>query len=190
MGTGRPIKPLILSEGDQAKLEMIARRPKTDQRTALRARIVRAWARGASNQKVAASLHVTAQTVGTWRERFRTGGLGALGARPRSGPPRKITAAKVEEVVTRTLEKKPRQATHWSTRTMAAASALRCCPAGKGSALWLSRSARLARLWAQAAFAGKLQALHRPLLCGEGARYRRPVFEPAGANSRRGALCG
>ena len=124
MRTGRPIKPLPLTENDKTKLEMIARRPKTDQRTALRARIVLACARGASNQKVAASLHVTAQTVGTWRERFRTGGLGALGDLPRSGPPRKITDAKVEEVITRTLEKKPRHATHWSTRTMAAASGL------------------------------------------------------------------
>ena len=124
MRTGRPIKPLALTEDDKSKLEMIARRPKTDQRTALRARIVLACARGASNQKVAASLHVTAQTVGTWRERFRTGGLGALGDLPRSGPPRKITDAKVEEVITCTLEKKPRHATHWSTRTMAAASGL------------------------------------------------------------------
>ena len=124
MRTGRPIKPLTLNEEDKAKLEMIARRPKTDQRTALRARIVLACAQGLTNQKVAARLHVTAQTVGTWRERFRTGGLGALGDLPRSGPPRKITDAKVEEVVTRTLEKKPRHATHWSTRTMAAASGL------------------------------------------------------------------
>jgi transposase len=79
---------------------------------------------GQSNQAVAARLGVTAQTVGTWRERFRQGGLGALGDRPRSGQPRKITDAKVEEVITRTLEKRPKNATHWSTRTMAQASGL------------------------------------------------------------------
>jgi transposase len=124
MRTGRPIKPLILTEDDRAKLAMIARRPKTDQRTAQRARIVLACAGGLSNQAVAAQLEVTAQTVGTWRERFRLGGLGALGDAPRSGQPRKISDAKVEEVITRTLETRPAQATHWSTRTMAMASGL------------------------------------------------------------------
>ena len=118
------MKPLQLLEADQAKLELMARRPKTDQRTAQRARIVLACARGLSNAAVAAERGVTVQTVGKWRERFRTGGLAVLGDAPRSGPPRKITDAKVEEVVTRTLEKRPPHATHWSTRTMAAASGL------------------------------------------------------------------
>lgn len=124
MRTGRPIKPLLITEEERAKLELIARRPKTDQRTAQRARLVLACAAGTNNQTVAASLGVTAQTVGTWRERFRTGGLGALGDLPRSGQPRKLTDDKVEAVVTRTLETRPANATHWSTRTMAAASGL------------------------------------------------------------------
>jgi len=106
-------------------LELIARRPKTDQRTAMRARIVLGCACGESNQAVAAKLGVTAQTVGTWRERFRVGGLAALGDLPRSGQPRKVTDAQVEEVVTRTLETRPEHATHWSTRKMAAASGLK-----------------------------------------------------------------
>ena len=103
---------------------MLARRPKTDQRTALRACIVLGCAAGQSNQVVVSRLGVTQQTVCTWRERFRTGGLGALGDLPRSGQPRKITDDKVEEVITRTLEKRPENATHWSTRTMAKASGL------------------------------------------------------------------
>jgi transposase len=124
MNIGRPIKALSVTEDEKSKLEMMVRRPKTDQRTAQRARIVLACAGGGTNQAVAARLGVTAQTVGTWRERFRTGGLGALGDLPRSGQPRKITDAKVEEVVTRTLETRPTHATHWSTRTMAVASGL------------------------------------------------------------------
>jgi len=122
--TGRPIKPLVLKPEEQSKLELMARRPKTDQRTAQRARIVLDCAAGLSNTAVAARRGVTIQTVGKWRERFRTRGLVALGDAPRSGQPRKITDAKVEEVVTRTLEKKPAHATHWSTRSMAAASGL------------------------------------------------------------------
>lgn len=121
---GRPIKPLSLTEEEKAKLKLLAKRPKTDQRTALRARIVLACAEGLSNQAVAAKLQVTGQTVGTWRERFRTGGLNALGDLPRPGQPRQITDTNVEAVVTRTLETRPTKATHWSTRTMAEASGL------------------------------------------------------------------
>jgi transposase len=124
MRTGRPVKPLQLTEEEKSKLETLARRPKTDQRTAQRARIVLACARGLSHQAVAISVGVTMQTVGTWRERFRTGRLNALGDLPRPGQPRKITDDKVEAVVTRTLETRPPKATHWSTRSMAAASGL------------------------------------------------------------------
>lgn len=124
MRRGRPLKPLELNAEERSKLEMISRRPKTDQRTALRARIVLGCASGQSIGEVAAALKVSAQTVGTWRERFRLGRLGALGDLPRSGQPRKITDAKIEEVITRTLETRPTKATHWSTRTMAKASGL------------------------------------------------------------------
>jgi transposase len=125
MRTGRPIQPLVLSDEDKAKLALMARRPKTDQRTAQRARIVLDCSRGLSNLAVAQQRGVTVQTVGKWRERFRVGGMRALGDAPRSGQPRKITDAKVEEVVTRTLETRPKNATHWSTRTMAEASGLK-----------------------------------------------------------------
>ena len=124
MATGRPTKPLILGPQEQSKLELMARRPKTDQRTALRARIVLECAAGKSNTAVASKLKVTLQTVGKWRERFLQGRLGALGDAPRSGQPRKITDEKVEAVITRTLETRPKDATHWSTRTMAEASGL------------------------------------------------------------------
>ncbi|MFM7815510.1 MAG: IS630 family transposase, partial [Verrucomicrobiota bacterium] len=99
-------------------------RPKTDQRTAQRSRIVLDCASGLSNTAVAAKCLVTIQTVGKWRERFLKGRLGALGDAPRSGQPCKITDQKVEEVITRTLETRPKNATHWSTRTMAEASGL------------------------------------------------------------------
>jgi transposase len=124
MLTGRPMEPLVLNAEEKAKLELMARRPKTDQRTAQRARIVLDCAAGLSNTTVAARRGVTLQTVGKWRRRFLAGRLGALGDAPRSGQPRKLTDAKVESVVTRTLETRPRHATHWSTRTMAEASGL------------------------------------------------------------------
>jgi transposase len=124
MRTGRPKKELTLSAEEKAKLQLMARRPKTDQRTALRARIVLDCATGLSNSAVAVKRGVRIQTVGKWRQRFVEGRLEALGDAPRSGPPRKITDAQIEAVVTRTLETGPPQATPWSTRTMAAASGL------------------------------------------------------------------
>jgi len=118
------MKPLVLTTGEKAKLELMARRPKTDQRTAQRARIVLDCATGLSNTTVATKRGVTLPTVGKWRQRFLDGRLGALGDAPRSGQPRKLTDAKVEAVITRTLETRPKNATHWSTRTMAQASGL------------------------------------------------------------------
>lgn len=118
------MKELALQAGEKTKLELMARRPKTDQRTAQRARIVLDCAAGLSNTAVAAKRGVTIQTVGKWRQRFLDGRLGTLGDAPRSGQPRKLTDAKVEAVITRTLETRPVNATHWSTRTMAEASGL------------------------------------------------------------------
>lgn len=124
MPMGRPLKELVLTSAEQSKLELMARRPKTDQRTAQRARIVLDCARGLTNTTVAAQRGVTLATVCKWRQRFLGGRLGALGDAPRSGPPRKLTDAKIEAVITRTLETRPKNATHWSTRTMAEASGL------------------------------------------------------------------
>lgn len=124
MPMGRPLRELVLTSDEQSKLELMARRPKTDQRTAQRARIVLDCAQGLANTAVAVKRGVTLATVGKWRQRFLDGRLGALGDAPRSGQPRKLTDAKVEAVITRTLETRPKNATHWSTRTMAQASGL------------------------------------------------------------------
>ena len=71
MRTGRPKQPIILDEADKEKLELLARRPKTAQRVAMRSKIVLRAARGLANQEIASQLGVTGSTVGKWRERFR-----------------------------------------------------------------------------------------------------------------------
>jgi len=116
---GRPTKPIALSEEDRAKLQEWARRPKSAQRLALRARIVLGCADGMENRQVARQLRIADQTVCKWRERFRSGGLDGLADEPRPGTPRKITDGQVEALITRTLETVPAQGTHWSTRSMA-----------------------------------------------------------------------
>jgi len=120
MSLGRPKTPLTLTDEEQAKLRSWANRPTAAQRLALRARIVLACAEGHTNADVARRLHLTPHTVGKWRARFLEGRLEGLADEPRPGAPRSITDAQVEEVITRTLESKPDNATHWSTRGMAA----------------------------------------------------------------------
>jgi transposase len=119
MRSGRPKQPLTIEPVDGEKLLLLARRPKTAQRAALRAKIVLRAAEGLSNQQIAAQLGVCGTTVGKWRERYRRQGMDGLSDDPRPGAPRKITDAKVEEAVTQTLEGLPRAATHWSTRSLA-----------------------------------------------------------------------
>ncbi len=119
MRTGRPKAPLILSLEEQETLQRWARRPKTAQALAQRARIVLACATGKGNDVVARELGVIRQTVGRWRTRFINKRLDGLLDEPRPGAPRKITDAEVEAVLRLTLEKRPRDATHWSTRSMA-----------------------------------------------------------------------
>ena len=78
---------------------------------------------GRSNIAVAADLEVSDETVGKWRSRFLERRLDGLSDEPRSGRPRAVTD-EVERVITLTLESTPKDATHWSTRSMAQRSGL------------------------------------------------------------------
>lgn len=120
----RPKPALVLSEDERQVLTKWANRPKSTQRLALRARIVLACADEPSNKAVAARLCVCGATVGTWRNRFVARRLEGLADEPRPGAPRAVTDDEVERVVTQTLETKPTNATHRSTRGMAKASGL------------------------------------------------------------------
>ena len=119
MAIGRPTKPLEVSAEEKEKLMMLARRPKSAQAMAMRARIVLGCEEALTNGAVAKKLHITGATVCKWRERFRVNRLEGLLDEPRPGAPRSVTDAQVEEVVTRTLESMPENSTHWSTRLMA-----------------------------------------------------------------------
>jgi transposase len=111
---------VVLSADERELLEGWARRRKTANALAMRSRIVLAAAGGESNAQIAARLGVHRNTVSTWRRRFVEFRVDGLLDEPRPGQPRKITDAKVEEVIAKTLESAPRNATHWSTRSMAA----------------------------------------------------------------------
>jgi len=108
-----------LSVQENNQLIEWTRRHKTSQALALRARIVQACAQGASNTEAAKQLRVTKQTVGKWRGRFVERRLDGLLDEPRPGAPRKHDDAKIEQLIATTLNERPREATHWSTRLLA-----------------------------------------------------------------------
>ena len=124
MQRGRPKAELVITAEERETLRRWARRPKTAQALALRSQIILLCAEGQTNLDVAQHLRITQQTVSKWRARFVTRRLDGLLDEPRPGAPRQISDADVERVVTMTLETTPRDATHWSTRSMAAASGL------------------------------------------------------------------
>ena len=119
MRSGRPKAALAVTPEQREELERLARRRTTAQAVALRARIILRCAEGGHNGEVAEALGITRQTVGRWRVRFINDGVDGLLDEPRPGAPRKISDAHVEKVVTLTLESQPKDATHWSTRSLA-----------------------------------------------------------------------
>lgn len=85
----------------------------------MRSRIVLACADGGSNSEVAQRLGVDRSTVRRWRDRFVEARCDGLLDEPRPGRPRTVDDGKIKDLITATLETTPRDATHWSTRSMA-----------------------------------------------------------------------
>jgi transposase len=111
---------IVLSAEEREQLESWTRRRTSAQALALRSRIVLAAADGLSNGKIAERLGVSRPTVTKWRSRFAADRLDGLVDEPRPGRPRTVTDEHVDEVIVKTLESTPKDATHWSTRSMAA----------------------------------------------------------------------
>jgi len=120
MARGRPKRPLIISDDQRATLEGWSRRQTSANGLAQRARMVLLSAEGLTNEEVARRVGVTGQTVGKWRERFIERGVEGLLDEPRPGAPRTVSDEQAERVIVATLEEAPHNATHWSTRSMAA----------------------------------------------------------------------
>ena len=121
---GRPKTQVVLSEAEREQLQAWARRRKTAQALALRSQIVLHCAAEVQNQDVASRLRITPQTVSKWRHRFVQRRLDGLLDAPRPGAPRTIDDARIDQVIAMTLEQRPSNATHWSTRSMAQVSGL------------------------------------------------------------------
>jgi len=173
---GRPNAELSLTDEERSALERLARRRTSAQVAAARARIILSCATGTTNAAVAEVLGVAPATVGKWRRRFVAARLEGLFDEPRPGAPRTISDDQVEAVIVLTLKQKPKDAAHWSTRSMAAA-------------MGMSQSS-ISLIWRAFGLPPhrprELQALDRPPLRREGSRRRWPGPRSTRAGGRAG----
>ena len=120
------IAPAVtLTEQQRKQLEANVRGRSLAARLVERSRIVLLAADGTRDSDIAVALNITPHKAARWRSRFLELGLAGLekdAARP--GRPVLISAEKIQQVVTKTTQELPPNATHWSTRTMAAAAGL------------------------------------------------------------------
>jgi len=154
--TGRPKTPVVLDAAMRERLEAMRRSRTLPAAIVKRARIVLMAADGALNIEIAQTVGLSNSMVGYWRKRFLADGIEGLANEPRSGRPRTISDQRIADTIRATLETKPPGgATHWSTRSMAAASGL--------------SNATVARIWQAFGLqphrsnpARKKSRLHRP----------------------------
>ncbi|CAN5373131.1 IS630 family transposase [soil metagenome] len=119
--TGRGIAPLVLSLEERAYLERQVRRQRVARSLSERCRIILGCARGVPSKVVASELGVHEHTVGKWRRRFLKDRLEGLLDEARPGRPRSIDDDQVAAIIERTLRSTPADGTHWSIRSMGAA---------------------------------------------------------------------
>jgi transposase len=118
----RVARPINLLSQQRLLLEQQSRSRSLPARQVERARIVLRAADGWRNQQIAKALGITPEKAARWRNRFLEGGMAALSKdAPRPGRPRTVSDVQVKQIVDKTTQEKPVAATHWSTRTMAAA---------------------------------------------------------------------
>ena len=117
---GRPTAVIDLTGSERMTLTSWARRQSTSQALALRSKIVLEASDGATNKEIAARLGCHPTTAGKWRKGFAVDRLDGLLDAPRPGAQRKISDDQVEAIIVETLETTPPDATHWSTRGLAA----------------------------------------------------------------------
>lgn len=118
MKTGRPKKPVVLSAENRQQLETITQSRALPHGLVMRARIILLTATGVSNSAIAKKLGFSQQSVCTWRKRYLERGLQGLHDELKPGRPRRVSDEKVALLVRKTINTKPKDATHWSVRSI------------------------------------------------------------------------
>lgn len=116
---GRPVKKISVSEAERSELQSWLRKRQMPAAEQQRARIILLSMEELSGREIGQRVGVTTETVSKWRKRFESHRIAGLTDAPRSGRPRTINDEKVAEVIEKTLQSKPNNATHWSTTLMA-----------------------------------------------------------------------
>jgi putative transposase len=119
MKTGRPKAPVVLSEEHQQQLRSWAASRSLPHGLVTRARIVLLAAEGLTNQAIAEKVGLSKPMVGKWRQCYLEHGLTGLHDEMRPGRPRSVSDEEVAALLRKTLQSKPKGATHWSVRSMA-----------------------------------------------------------------------
>jgi transposase len=117
----RVAKSIELSEEVRAELRGLAKGRRVEARAQQRARVILLAATGMQNKDIAVEVDLDRRQVALWRQRFLDGGVAALlKDAPRTGRPATVAAKLESRIVLATLQEEPPNATHWSTRTLAA----------------------------------------------------------------------
>ncbi len=116
---GRVARRIELTAEQKSDLERWARGRTTSHQLVVRAKLILRCAEGLGTNDVATAIGLNPRTVTKWRTRFARGGTAALCDLPRPKTSRKLSDEKVEEIIRRTLQTKPKGQTHWSTRQLA-----------------------------------------------------------------------
>ena len=119
-----PAAPLLIDDAERDALAALVRARTTEQRTAMRAKVVLAAADGMANERIAAELGVHKMTVLLWRGRFAHERLAGLADAPRPGRVPTYGRADRDRVIALTLEPPTDGTTHWSARRMAVRSGI------------------------------------------------------------------
>lgn len=118
----RKAKPIVLNVDEQKILKRWSTSRKTPHRLVVRARLILLAAQGEQNKKIAKALKLTRPTVQLWRERFLEARIAGIEKdAPRPGRKPALSGEKERAIVEATLKTTPKDATHWSTRSMAKA---------------------------------------------------------------------
>jgi transposase len=124
MMVGRIADEVVLSDEERRFLEAQVRRHKAARPLSDRCRIILLCAEGLQSKEVAGRLELHEHTVGKWRRRFVKDRIEGLTDEYRPGRPRTVSDEQVAGVIERTLQSTPKDATHWSIRSMASETGL------------------------------------------------------------------
>ncbi|WP_239990635.1 MULTISPECIES: IS630 family transposase [unclassified Pseudomonas] len=115
----RPTAPFALQPSDLIMLQGWLRMSTLEQNLGQWARILLLLADGPTPTAICEQLQITRPTIFKWRKRYLELGIEGLSDLPRSGQPLKWGAEKINETLTLTTQRVPKEATHWSVRLMA-----------------------------------------------------------------------